>query len=105
MREAVYFAVIQKSDGHHYTIGKRKYEKNPDRWQIIDSHGVEKIAVPKDKESILQKIAEFTDTDLDLSVSVEDLPYSELRKKVVDLGIEVSGNPKREVLLKLYNEA
>ena len=109
MKEATYYTVIQKKDGHMYRIGKRKYDRDPERWEIVDYFTYMAKQHEPDNNSIIDKIQEFTNTDIDLGdyepPSLSNLAYNELRKTAVDLGLEVTGNPKKEVLLNMISEA
>ena len=111
-KEFVYYSVIQKSDGHRYTIGERKYNKDPKRWEIVEpvfeaKGKVEALDGPTPEE-IPAKIDEFMDTDMDLgelgeSPEPEDMDYHALKDIVKAKGHDIKGNPKKEVLIELLN--
>ena len=106
MREAVYHTVVSKKDGHQYVIGDRKYRRELSEWELVETQELGKEKKEETKESVLKKIQEFTDTDLELGFKpASDYEYFELLAEVKRMGVEVSGNPKRDVLEQLYNEA
>ena len=107
MRELVSHTVRNVNDGTLYTIGDRKYQKQKDKWEIIETFVNGKLKdEPSSKESVLKMVEEFMDTDVELSVKpAESFDYFELLAEVKRLGVEVGGNPKREVLEQMYREA
>lgn len=111
MKEAIYHTAKRVGQDHMYTIGDRKYQRQKDKWEIIETfnYSAPREAVddpPEDKESILRKIEEFTKTDIEVGFKpAEEYEYHELKEEVKKLGIEISGNPKRVELETLYKEA
>jgi hypothetical protein len=118
MREKEYFTVRNLNNGGIYRIGKRKLDKEIGEWELID--GTDGAALPEVSQesevSVLKKIEEFMNTDVDLgdleesepeimeSVDLESLSYPALKDLCKAKGIEVKGNPKKENLIAMYNE-
>lgn len=124
MKEAIYYTCENLKTGGTYVIGQKKLDNEPGWWAIIAVQrlGVDPQPVPvaapvnplppvdvdldAKRAEIEAKIAEFTKTDIDISFKpVGEYEYFELLAEVKRMGIEVSGNPKRDVLEQLYTEA
>lgn len=124
MKEAIYYTCENLKTGGTYVIGQKKLDNEPGWWAIIAVQrlGVDPQPVPvaapvnplppvdvdldAKRAEIEAKIAEFTKTDIDISFKpVGEFEYFELLAEVKRMGIEVSGNPKRDVLEQLYTEA
>ena len=113
--EKVYFTVINKKDGSKAVIGEKKLKQEMSLWEVIAIQDISKDRQPvylnrpepkPEPANIEEKIEEFLATDVDLSApSASDFEYFELLAECKKLGCEVKGNPKREVLESLYNEA
>lgn len=104
MREDIYYTVKSKKDGSKIVIGKQKYDKEVDLWDVV---AVQDIRTEREPTSVLKTVEEkIAETDLDLSAPEdEDLDYHALKDILKAKGFEIKGNPKKEVLLEMYKEA
>ncbi len=107
MREEIYYTVINKKNGARLVIGKQKYDREADEWEIIATQDIRTEREPlfnREQEKTPQEIIE--ETDLDLSAPSEgELDYHALKDILKAKGFEIKGNPKKEVLLDMYKEA
>jgi hypothetical protein len=113
MAEAITHLVRKVDDGHFYRIGDKKYQRQKDKWEIVETTDLSAPKAPVEEASVLKQIEEFTKTDVNLEgleeeVRSEDLEaegYYRLKELAQEKGYEIKGNPKKEDLIKFLSEA